>query len=38
MFGINIGVIEATEPYPVVKKSFRWSSKPIIDYAHFIAQ
>ena len=38
MFGIKIGVIEATEQYPVVEKSLRWSRKPIIDYAHFIAQ
>ena len=37
MFGIEIGVFEATEQYPVVKKGFRWFRKPIIDYAQFSA-
>ena len=30
MFGIEIGVFDATKQYPVVKKGFRWFRKPII--------
>ena len=35
MFGIEIGVFDATKQYPVVKKGFRWFRKPIIDYVQF---
>ena len=37
MFGIEIGVFDATKQYPVVKKGFRWFRKPIIDYVQFSA-